>query len=237
MIELDLKAHRGSFQLEVKCELAKHWTVIFGPSGAGKSTLLRLIAGLERVNSGRILIAGEAVTDAGSGFHSPAGNRRTGLVAQQPALFPHLSVRQNVAYGLNKRSAREQEDQVLEMLKLTGAEHLLNRAVRSLSGGEAQRVSLARTLAPMPRVLLLDEPLSALGADARDLVLSKLQTWLAEKRIQTVLVTHDAADALATSAEVVLINEGRLISQGPAGEVLATERDRILARLRSSPEI
>jgi ABC-type sulfate/molybdate transport systems ATPase subunit len=110
----------------------------------------------------------------------------------------------------------------------------MRRWPRELSGGEAQRVSLARALAPLPRVLLLDEPLSALDGEARDHILTQLRNWLGVKKIQTILVTHDAADALATAAEVALLQEGKLVALGPAGEVLAAERSRLLARLTLS---
>jgi ABC-type sulfate/molybdate transport systems ATPase subunit len=234
MVDLQLKAQRGAFGLEIQCSFTAPWTVVFGPSGAGKSTLLRLIAGLDRPDSGRIAIHGEYVTDTEIGLHRPPGRRSTGFVAQQSALFPHLTVSANVAYGLASFSHAARQQRVSAMLELVGSEALADRSPRALSGGEAQRVSLARALAPMPRLLLLDEPLSALDAEARDKVLTRLQAWLHEENIQTILVTHDAADALATEAEVALLQEGKLAALGPASEVLAAERKRLLARLGSS---
>jgi ABC-type sulfate/molybdate transport systems ATPase subunit len=234
MVDLQLKTSRGAFSLEIQCSFTTPWTVVFGPSGAGKSTLLRLIAGLDRPDFGRIAIHGEYVTDTKIGLNRPPGRRSIGLVAQQSALFPHLTVTANVGYGLASFSHAAQQARVSAMLELVGGEGLADRSPRALSGGEAQRVSLARALAPMPRLLLLDEPLSALGADARDQVLTRLQAWLREEKIQAILVTHDAADALATEAEVALLQEGELAALGPASEVLAAERKRLLARLGSS---
>jgi ABC-type sulfate/molybdate transport systems ATPase subunit len=234
MVELALRAHRCSFHLDIECTLAAPWTVVFGPSGAGKSTLLRLIAGLDRMvrpDSGHIAIHGRLVTDTVTGLHLRPGKRSTGLVAQQSALFPHLRVVDNVAYGLTDLSRQASTQRVSAMLELVGAASLADRSPRALSGGEAQRVALARALAPMPRLLLLDEPLSALDAEARDQTLTRLQSWLGEQKIQTILVTHDAADALATQAEVAILREGKLTALGPAAEVLTAERKRLQARL------
>ena len=237
MVELAVKTKRGNFNLNIDCKLGAAWTVVFGPSGAGKSTLLRLIAGLDKLlnpASGRIAIHSQCVTDTAIGLHLRPGKREVGLVAQQPALFPHLRVAENVAYGLTNLSRQDRDQRVSAMLELVGAAGLANRSPRALSGGEAQRVALARALAPMPRLLLLDEPLSALDAEARDQVLARLQSWLGEQKIQTILVTHDAADALATQAEVAVLREGKLAALGPAVEVLAAERKRLQARLSIS---
>lgn len=238
MIEFDLKLQRGSFRLEIESRFADPWTVVFGPSGAGKSTLLRLIAGLDRPDWGRIAVHGQYVCDTAIGLNLQPGplasQRGIGLVAQQSALFPHLRAETNVAYGLSWKDGSAAAKRVSEMMELIGATDLMRRWPRELSGGEAQRVSLARALAPLPRVLLLDEPLSALDGEARDHILTQLRNWLGVKKIQTILVTHDAADALATAAEVALLQEGKLVALGPAGEVLAAERSRLLARLTLS---
>jgi ABC-type sulfate/molybdate transport systems ATPase subunit len=234
MLELSLDARHGSFHLQIACRFATAWTVVFGPSGAGKSTLLRLLAGLDRPERGRIALDGSLLTDSGRGLALPPGRRQTALVAQQPALFPHLSVTANVAYGLGRLDRATRTTRIEEMLDLVGAADLVRRRTQHLSGGEAQRVALARALAPLPRLLLLDEPFSALDGAASDALLARLQLWLTAHRVQTVLATHDATDALALGAEVVLLRDGRLVAQGAAAEVLAVERKRLLARLATT---
>jgi ABC-type sulfate/molybdate transport systems ATPase subunit len=234
VLELALDARRGSFHLQMECRFASEWTVIFGPSGAGKSTLLRLLAGLDRPQTGRIALNARLLTDTTSRLAIHPGQRRTSLVAQQPALFPHLSVPANVAYGLAGLDRRSREVRIEEMLDLVDARDLVNRRPRDLSGGEAQRVALARALAPLPRLLLLDEPFSALDGAASDALLVRLQPWLTAHRAQTVMATHDATDALAIAAEVALLREGRLVALGAAAEVLAAERERLLARIGNS---
>lgn len=233
MLELALDARRGSFHLKVECRFAFEWTVIFGPSGAGKSTLLRLISGLDRPDHGQIALDGQRLTDTTARSHLKPGRRKTALVAQQPALFPHMSVAANVSYGLAGLNRHDQIARVEETLDLVDAKDLMNRRPQHLSGGEAQRVALARALAPRPRLLLLDEPFSALDGTASDALLSRLQGWLQEHHVQTVLVTHDATDAYATGAEVALLQEGRLTALGPAEVALAAERRRIIDRLES----
>ncbi|MGA2047816.1 MAG: ATP-binding cassette domain-containing protein [Terracidiphilus sp.] len=239
MLELSLDARRGSFHLQVDCRFASDWTVIFGPSGAGKSTLLRLLAGLDlsaprRPQHARIALDGRLFTDTSSGLWLKPGHRQTSMVAQQSALFPHLSVAANVAYGLHDLDRSSRNSRVEEMLELVDAATLIDRRPRHLSGGEAQRVALARALAPKPRLLLLDEPLSALDGAASDALLVRLQEWASEHGVQTVLATHDATDALATGAEVALLHEGRLAALGPAAEVLANERSRLIHRLSTN---
>jgi ABC-type sulfate/molybdate transport systems ATPase subunit len=239
VLDLALDAHRGNFHLQVECRLAAEWTVIFGPSGAGKSTLLRLLAGLDRERRdepirGFITFDQRLLTETSQGKWTAPGRRQTAFVSQQPALFPHLTVASNVAFGLHQLGAPARTQRITEMLELVGANDLANRQPQDLSGGQAQRVALARALATGPRLLLLDEPFSALDGAASDVLLERLQTWLRQNRVQTVLATHDVTDALATSAEVLLLHEGRQVALGPAAEVLAGERDRLLGRLRPS---
>ena len=236
MLEVAFKARRGSFHLEVECKLTSDWTVIFGPSGAGKSMLLRLLAGLDRNGrgakaEGRVALDGRILTDTERGVWSRPGRRRTSLVAQQPSLFPHLSVESNVAFGLGNLDRAIRATRVAEMLELVDATDLKKRRPLDLSGGQAQRVALARALAPGPRLLLLDEPFSALDGTASDALVDRLQVWLRTNGVQTVLATHDATDAFSTGAEVALLREGRLVALGPAVEVLQDERERIALRL------
>ncbi len=237
MLELKLAVRRGAFQLNVECSFSAQWTILFGPSGAGKSTLLRLIAGLENPDSGLVQADGRILTDTASRIQKRPGSnnsqRSIGMVTQRSALFPHMTVDRNISYGIPHVDLQECRRRTAEMLDLVGASQLASRRPRDLSGGEAQRVSLARALAPHPRLLLLDEPLSALDAAARDKILTRLQDWLAARNIQTLLVTHDAADALATEAEVALMEEGKITALGPAHLVLAKERARLLQRLLS----
>jgi len=245
MLELDLDARRGSFHLQVQCSFTAEWTVIFGPSGSGKSTLLRLIAGLDvpprrGQDRARIALNNELLTDRpGGAAHKPGprpGERRTAFVTQQPGLFPHLSVAANVAYGLPWLVETERKEVVEAALEIAGGSGLIARPTRDLSGGEAQRVALARALAPRPRLLLLDEPFSALDGAASDGLLERLQAWVRANHVQTVMATHDASDALAIGAEVLLLREGRRAAMGPASVVLAGERERLVERLGGSTQ-
>jgi ABC-type sulfate/molybdate transport systems ATPase subunit len=238
VLEVALDARRSGFHLQVECRLAAEWTVVFGHSGAGKSTLLRLLAGLNRRPGdepvrGVVTLDGSELTNTDRGLWVRPGKRRSGMVAQQPALFPHLNAAANVAYGLQGWERTKRAQRVEEMLELVGASDLVHRSPGEISGGQAQRVALARALAPGPRLLLLDEPFSALDGAASDALLERLQAWVRANGVQTVLATHDVSDALATDAEVLLLREGRQVALGPAAEVLAGERERLLGRLGS----
>lgn len=236
MLEIALEAQRGSFHLQIDARFESDWTVIFGPSGSGKSTLLRLLAGLDRETAtapgrARVTFNGQTFADTASRLWLRPGHRATALVTQQPALFPHLNIAENVTYGLSHLERGRRRSRAHQMLDLVDAQHLLSRRPQDLSGGEAQRVALARALAPGPQLLLLDEPFSALDGATSDALLDRLRHWVLKQRMQTVLATHDAADAFATGAEVALLNQGRLIALGPAAQVLSQERARLMQRL------
>ncbi len=205
-------------------------TVLFGPSGSGKTTVLRCLAGLEALDGGYIRF-GARDWNAGSSVRVPARERRIGLLFQDHALFPHLSVEGNVAYGLRDVARRERRGRVDEALIAARAAHLRDRPVRQLSGGEAQRVALARALAPRPDLLLLDEPLSALDTATRTALRAELRQILLEQRIPTVMVTHDRTEALTLGDRIVLLVDGRVRQAGTPEEVFDRPTDPAVAAI------
>ncbi len=183
---------------------------LLGPSGSGKTTLLRLIAGLEAPDAGRILLDGADITDV------PAHRRGIGLMFQDYALFPHKNVMQNIAYGLELQGLRGAalRARVEEMLALVGLEGFAQRDVLSLSGGERQRVALARSLAPRPRLLLLDEPLGALDRTLRERLLDELRAILRRVQVTAITVTHDQEEAFALADHVFILHAGHIVQHG-----------------------
>ncbi|WP_394249555.1 ABC transporter ATP-binding protein [Arthrobacter pityocampae] len=196
---------RGVESLDLAIPAGELVTLI-GPSGCGKSTTLRLVAGLERPDAGRITVAGEVVADR-SRFVNPE-NRRVGLVFQDHALFPHLSVARNVAFGLDRLPRAERRKRVGDLLDLVRLAHLADRYPHELSGGEQQRVALARALAPRPAVVLLDEPFSSLDESLRAQVRRDTVATLRETGTTGVLVTHDQTEALSVGTRVVVMHNG-----------------------------
>jgi molybdate transport system ATP-binding protein len=189
-------------------------TVLFGPSGAGKTTLLRLLAGLERPDAGKIVFRDSVWCDTARGVWLEPQQRRAGLVFQQYALFPHLSVERNVAFAASAKSAAR----MMERFGLTG---LAGRLPRTISGGEQQRVALARALAAEPDLLLLDEPLSSLDAAARIRTRRELRGLLAGAGVPSIVVTHDRTEAIALADWMAVMVEGRILQTGPVREVFA----------------
>jgi len=184
--------------------------VLIGPSGCGKTSLLRAVAGLERCAEGRVTMAGETLSDAATGVHVAPEQRRIGMVFQDYALFPHLSVADNVAFGVAglERTARAQR--VQQMLDLVGLAHAARRAPHELSGGQQQRVALARALAPQPRLLLLDEPFSSLDVDLRERLAQEVRVILKDSGTTALLVTHDQLEAFAVGDVIGVMDKGRL---------------------------
>ncbi|MCS6826817.1 MAG: ABC transporter ATP-binding protein [Caldilinea sp.] len=179
---------------------------LLGPSGCGKSTLLRIIAGLERADQGQVLLHGSDITE------TPTHRRSVGLMFQDYALFPHLNVAENIAYGLRMQgvSVAERRRRVEEMLALVNLEGYANRSVDDLSGGEQQRVALARTLAPNPTLLLLDEPVANLDRLLREELLEALRRILKHLQVTTIFVTHDQEEAFALADRIAVMRAGRL---------------------------
>ncbi|HQR21463.1 MAG TPA: ABC transporter ATP-binding protein [Burkholderiaceae bacterium] len=211
----------------VNLEFAAGETVVLlGPSGCGKTTTLRIVAGLELPDAGgRVLFDGSDVTTV------PIERRNVGMVFQSYALFPNMSVEENVAYGLKVRGmpAGEREQRAREMLEMMQIAPLAARSIDQLSGGQRQRVALARALAPRPRVLLLDEPLTALDARLRDTLRVEINRLLRGLGITTVYVTHDQAEAMALGDRIVVMDHGRVAQIGTPRQIYEEPRTRYVA--------
>lgn len=208
-------------------------TAVVGPSGSGKSTTLAMLAGLTRPDAGDVVLDGEPITEV------PAEKRDFGVVFQSYALFGHLDVRSNVEFGLRVRGVaraerRRRSDELLALLGLTP---LAGRRVAQISGGEQQRVALARALAYRPRVLLMDEPLSALDAQLREALRGELHALLGELGITTVYVTHDQSEALALGQQLVVMNAGRIEQTGTPLEVYTRPATRFVANFLGSANL
>ena len=214
--ELDLEVPRGELM------------AVLGPSGCGKTTLLRLIAGFERPDAGSVAVGGETV--AGPGCFTAPEKRRIGMVFQDYALFPHLSVEGNVAFGLERRSRDERRDLTRSTLELVGLQHKSARYPHELSGGERQRVALARALAPEPEVVLLDEPFSNLDATLRGGLRREVELILREAEATALLVTHDQEEALSLADRLAVMRDGRLVQVGAPEEVYARPAGRWTAQ-------
>jgi len=222
-LQLDLDHGLRTFRLELALTIGAETVALVGPSGAGKSSVLRAVAGLLRPERGFVTLGSQTWLDRRRGIDLPPERRRVGLVFQEYALFPHLDVRRNVAFGARDRRA------VSGMLERLRIAHLAGARVTELSGGERQRVALARALAREPDVLLLDEPLSALDAYTRRAVRAELHEFLRELRMPTLLVTHDFEDAATLADRVGVLVDGRVLQLGPPQELVGSPRDPFVA--------
>ncbi len=220
-LQADFTLPLRAFSLELALDVSRTVALV-GPSGAGKTSVLRVVAGLVEPQRGRVSLDGERWLDTERGLSLPPERRRVGLVFQDYALFPHLSVRANVAFGAAGRCV----EALLERFRIG---HLAAAHPRELSGGERQRVALARALARDPAVLLLDEPLAALDAHTKAEVRHELAELLRELALPTLLVTHDYEDAAALADKVGVLVDGRLRQLGPPAELVARPRDAFVA--------
>jgi molybdate transport system ATP-binding protein len=213
-IRLALHSPGRRFDIDVALNSTSARTALLGPSGAGKSTVLQAVAGLVHGVQGHVRVDGTTLLDSARGIDLPARERGIGLVFQDYALFPHLSVEHNLMYGLRRlgrplpAGARERVDALLAQF---GLEAVRRALPRHLSGGQRQRVALARALAPQPRLLLLDEPLSALDPELRVRLRDELADMLDRVRMPTLLVSHDLEDVRALAQSVVRIDHGRVV--------------------------
>jgi len=198
---------------------------LLGPSGCGKTTLLRIVAGLEQADAGGVWFGGEEVTAV------PVHQRRFGLMFQDYALFPHMTVTENIAFGLEmaRETRQAAAARVDAMLNLVGLRGYGDRSVERLSGGEQQRVALARTLAPQPRLLLLDEPLANLDRQLREELVGDLRAILSRVGVTTLVVTHDQQEAFVLADQLALMNAGRIVQQGAPAAVYANPANLFVA--------
>jgi molybdate transport system ATP-binding protein len=226
------RSGRGrDFVLDVAFAIAPGITILFGHSGAGKTTLLDCISGLATPDAGHITIADQVVFASKNASNVPVPRRNFGYVFQDLALFPHLTVEKNVEYGLAGTSARERRsrrDAMLESFRIT---HLRRRKPAEISGGERQRVALARALVTGPRLLLLDEPLSALDASTKSKIIDDLRAWNTAHGIPILYVTHNREEVFALGDRVLVLENGRIIADGTPHAVMAAPRRESLAQL------
>jgi molybdate transport system ATP-binding protein len=234
MLSVEIRKTLREFQLDVSFDVEPARTlVIIGPSGCGKTTTLNVIAGLARPDDGRIALRDDLLWDRRARVDLPTERRRVGFVFQDFALFPHMSVAANVAYGLRARRAPKGRTarRVEEALSLLGILHLKDRRPGALSGGERQRVALARAIACDAEILLLDEPMGSLDAQTRNRVRGELQVLLQSLGRIAIMVTHDYIDALTFGDRICVMDRGRMLQMGDRQEIIHHPRSHFVAEL------
>ncbi|MCB5363860.1 ATP-binding cassette domain-containing protein [Pusillimonas sp. CC-YST705] len=216
-IQLTLSDARRRFELSARLSTEARFAVLYGPSGSGKTTTLQAIAGLQQPTAGRICIDGQTLFDHAGNINVPGRQRRVGYLFQQYALFPHLSVRANVEFGLTswykRRPSHEQRDRVEALLESFGLSAMENSLPRSLSGGQQQRVALARALACEPRILLLDEPFAALNPMLKDSLRAELAATCQQWGIPVLMITHDPEDVVQLAQVAFVFEAGRIVRE------------------------
>jgi len=223
-------AGASSFLLDVSIEVSPGITILFGASGAGKSTLLDCVAGLTRPDEGRIAVGADVLFDSSLEIHIPAPKRRIAYVFQTLALFPHLSAEENVVYGLKHLREEQRRERAEAILRAFHIEKLRKQKPGELSGGEKQRIALARSLVTEPRVLLLDEPLTGLDAERKVAIVDDLRAWNTAKGIPILYVTHSREEVDALGERVIALENGSVVSAGVPMDVLDAPRRKKLAQ-------
>ena len=238
-LEHRFQSNGAGFHLHLAFSAYAQRTVVFGPSGSGKSSLLRAIAGLLKPDVATIEFHGTTVCqtecDSKPAIFVPADKRRVGLVMQSPAVFPHLTASANVAFAMRGKDRSAQKEKITQLLQIVEAESLAARWPRELSGGQLQRIAIARTLAAEPTILLLDEPFAALDALSRQQISKNLHQWALERGVPVLTVTHNLEEVFAAGDEVLTMEEGRVMAQGTPERVLAIQRERLLQILHAVP--
>ena len=236
-LEITLTKRLAGFTLDVAWSAGDGVAVLFGPSGAGKTLTLQCLAGLIRPDAGRIVLGDRVFFDAARGVDLPPQQRRIGYVFQGYALFPHLTVADNVGFGLRDRPRVERGQRVADVVRRLGLGGLERRYPRELSGGERQRVALGRALAIEPALLLLDEPLSALDAPLRRSLRDELRALLSEVGTAAVVVTHDFTEAYRLADRIVVYDAGRVVQAAPRAELLWQPASESVARIMGIPNV
>jgi len=218
-----------SFELSVDFQLDAGITILFGPSGAGKSTLLDCVAGLLTPSVARIALDNDLLQDSDTQVFVRPERRRLAYLFQAPALFPHLTVEENVAFGLNHLHQESRDNTVRNLLEAFRVAPLANRKASQISGGEAQRIALARALAPSPRAVLLDEPLKGLDAELRSSIVDDLRAWNRARQVPILYVTHQRDEVDALGERVLALDRGLIVAEGAPHTVLDAPRKKRLA--------
>jgi len=219
----------GMFELAVDFRIQPGITILFGPSGAGKSTLLDCIAGLLKPAAARIELNGQSLHDSAADIFVPPQRRHLAYLFQEPALFPHLTVEQNVSFGLFGANEVERASRVQDLLAAFRVEHLAHRKPAEISGGEAQRIALARALAPAPRAVLLDEPLKGLDAELKAAIVDDIRSWNKIRQLPILYVTHQRDEVDALSERVIAVDRGQIVAEGAPHTVLDAPRKKRVA--------
>ena len=230
-LSVDIRLRAGGFSLNAAFQTGDGATAILGASGAGKTLTLRSIAGLQAPVDGKILLDGVSLFNSTERVDLPVRRRNIGYLFQDYALFPHLTVAENIAFGISRRTKAQQRKSVSRMVDLLRLHGLEERRPAGLSGGERQRVALGRALAPQPDLLLLDEPFSALDAPSRESLVEEFIALREAIDVPTVLVTHDVAEAYALAEHLVIMGNGRVLQSGPKAVVFHQPASPSVARL------